>query len=104
MKILLRRIEKLESLARHRHGIRVRFGRLRRLPADYEGERHNEFAGWLSKPGEPDWVEYREVPGHGPIEPRLRGTPERIDIIFVPQYGTQRGSDKAPERSRGQWT
>lgn len=102
MKILLRRIEKLESVAGLRHGIRVRFGTLRRLPQDYEGERHIEFAGWLSKPGEPEWVEYREVPG-GPVEPRLHGPPEHMDIIFVPAYGTQRGTDKAPETSSGQW-
>jgi hypothetical protein len=47
MKTLLRRIQRLESRAGDTSRIRLRFGELRRLPEDYQGERHVVMAGRL---------------------------------------------------------
>lgn len=86
---ILRRIQKLEACVQQRHRIRIRFGRLRRLPQDYQGPRHTEFVGRLPKQGDREWVEYREVPGPGPDQPQRCGPPECIDIIFVRPYAAQ---------------
>lgn len=42
-----------------------RFGNLRRLPEDYQGERHVEIAKYLPAINGQEWVEFVEVPGPG---------------------------------------
>ena len=63
---------------------RLRFGELRRLPADYQGERHMVVAKNLPAQNGQEWVEFAEVPGPDPNP----ATPDRrcvryLDIVFV---------------------
>ena len=61
----------------------VRFGNLRRLPEDYQGQRHSEFARCLPDQDGREWVEYVEVPGPEPSQPpRDPWLPISIDVIF----------------------
>jgi hypothetical protein len=65
----------------------VRFGNLRRLPEDYQGERHIEIAQCLPERDGQEWVEFVEVPGpppsRQPPDPRL---PRCINVVFVEPY------------------
>jgi len=64
--------------------LQLRFGELRRLPADYQGERHVVVAKNLPAQNGQEWVEFAEVPGPEPNP----ATPDRRcvryqDVIFV---------------------
>jgi hypothetical protein len=59
----------------------VRFGKLRYLPEEYQGERHIEIARCLPDMNGQKWVEFTEVPGSPPNLP-LEGP--GLDVIFVP--------------------
>jgi hypothetical protein len=66
--------------------LRVRFGNLRRLPEDYQGERHVEIAERLPDKNGYECVEFAEVPGPDPIlppqDPRLPKY-QYLDFIWV---------------------
>jgi hypothetical protein len=86
---LLTRLERLECrAAAHDHRVTLRFGHLKRLPRDYQGERHVIITRELPKQGDQDWVEFEGAPGPDPDPPRdpTRGSPHRIDIMFVEAY------------------
>ena len=86
---LLTRLERLECrVAASDHTVKLRFGHLKRLPRDYQGERHVIITRELPKQGDQEWVEFEEVPGPDPDPPRdpTRGSPHRIDIMFVEAY------------------
>jgi hypothetical protein len=63
----------------------IRFGRLKRLPPDYEGERHvATVAGPGSDPAHPDRHEFEERPGPDPRPAETAGTGERVlTVHFV---------------------
>jgi hypothetical protein len=65
-------------------GIRVRFGHLKRLPPEYQGERHVIIACHLANQGNQEWVEFEEVAGPAPAEEKpLAGGPKYLDVRFV---------------------
>ena len=88
---LLGRLTRLESRATTaaESVLTLRFGNLKRLPADYKGERHVIVARELPKQGDQEWVEFEEVCGPAPESPAHtiagRGGPleNRLDIMFV---------------------
>jgi len=51
------------------HRLEVQNGYIRRLPPEYQGERHVEVAKYLPDQDGEKWVEFEEVPGPAPIEP-----------------------------------
>jgi hypothetical protein len=63
----------------------IRFGTLKRLPADYQGERHvATIAGLGSDPAHPDCYEFEERPGPDPRPAETAGTGERVlTVHFV---------------------
>jgi hypothetical protein len=63
----------------------IRFGRLKRLPPDYEGERHvATVAGPGSDPAHPDWYKFEERTGTDPRPAETSGTGERVlTVHFV---------------------
>ena len=64
--------------------LRVRFGNLRSLPPDYQGERHVEIAERLPDRDGQEWVEFAEVPGPDPSPPTPDRRPVRcLDVVFV---------------------
>lgn len=82
---LLARLERLECRAHADHaGVRVRFGHLRQLPADYKGERHVVVTKELPDKGA-NWVDFAEVPGPDPNPARdfTHGVPMNVDVMFV---------------------
>jgi hypothetical protein len=86
---LLTRLERLECrLAARDQPIKLRLGHLKRLPREYQGERHVIVARELPKQGDREWVEFEEVPGPDPDppEPLARGAPRRLNIMFVEAY------------------
>ena len=85
---LLTRLARLESRAAVvTHPVKLRFGKLRRLPRDYEGEKHVVVAKQLPKHGDQEWAEFEEVPGPDPNpQERGRGVPEYLDVVFVAAY------------------
>ena len=94
---LLARLERLECrVATRDRRITVRFGHLKRLPREYERERHVIITRELPKQGDREWIEFEEVPGPDPDPPQhpTRGSPHRIDIMFVEAYPyTETGGD-----------
>jgi len=71
------------------HRLEVRSGCIRRLPKDYQGERHVEIAKHLSDEHGWQCVEFEEVPGPALIEPpedpRFPESPEvvhRLNVIY----------------------
>ena len=101
LKSISRRIEKLEAeffprpeadfwrgrrgKPRWRPSLELRFGRLRRLPPDYQGERHMVVAKRLPDQGWQKWFEFEEVPGPAPSEPPRRDPRLHVclEVIFV---------------------
>jgi hypothetical protein len=98
LKSIARRIAKLEALssrqepedecgsggwcssgAPSRPSLQVRFGNLRYLPEDYQGERHIEIGNCLPDQNGWKWVEFTEVPGPPSNLPEGPG----LDVIFV---------------------
>jgi len=64
--------------------MQVRFGRLSRLPGDYQGERHVIVAKTLPVQNGQEWVEFAEVPGPDPSPPAPDRRPVRcMDVVFV---------------------
>jgi hypothetical protein len=64
---LLSRLERLElRIAATTNHIKVRLGELRRLPPDYEGEKHIVVAKHLGENNGFEDVEFEEVPGPDP--------------------------------------
>jgi hypothetical protein len=84
----LTRLARLESRAAvDTHPVKLRFGNLRRLTRDYEGEKHVVVAKQLPKRGDHEWVEFQELPGPDPNpQERGRGVPEYLDVVFVAAY------------------
>jgi hypothetical protein len=85
---LLARLERLELLAVGVPETKLIFGNVRRLPKDYQGERHTVIAKHLPNRGDQEWVEFEEVPGP---KPRLKaehgqGGPRYVYICFVAPY------------------
>ena len=86
---LLTRLERLECrVAASGHTVKLRFGHLKQLPREYQGERHVIVARELPKQGDQEWVEFEEVPGPDPDPPEqlARGIPHCIDVRFVEPY------------------
>ena len=86
---LLARLERLECRAVAReHSIRLRFGNLKQLPHEYQGERHVIVARELPNRGDQEWVEFEEVSGPDQDLPQqpARGIPDRLDVRFVEPY------------------
>jgi len=85
---LLARLERLELLAVGVPEIKLRFGHLRRLPKDYQGERHSVIAKHLPNRGDQEWFEFEEVPGPDPSpkEEHGQGGPRYMNIVFVAPY------------------
>jgi hypothetical protein len=82
-------LERLECrLAPPDPPIKLRLGHLKRLPREYQGERHVIVARELPKQGDQEWVEYEEVPGPDPDPPQQldRGMPRRLNVMFVEPY------------------
>ena len=65
--------------------ITLRFGNLRRLPKDYQGERHTVIVKQLPDRNDQNWVEFEEVPGPDPNPRRSPGVRE-YNIVFVTPY------------------
>ncbi len=63
--------------------LRLRFGNLRCLPPDYQGERHVVIAKRLPDQGDQEWVEFEEVPGPAPSEPPQDPRLKWLDVVFV---------------------
>jgi len=119
MKSIMRRIAKLEAHASTAPGwqsaaerqrrkwqaacgpIHVRLGHLRRLPEDYEGERHIVVTERLPDQDGWEWVEYAEVPGPSPIspppDPRL---PRYNHVVFVAPIDSVPGPQARSELER----
>lgn len=100
----MRRIQRLESLAsapdqseffgdyqsnrrRKWHPvlpvITVQYGRVRRLPADFQGERHIVVSEHLPDRNGQKWVEYAEVPSLPPSMPPTNPRRLCINVMFV---------------------
>jgi len=104
VKNLLRRVDRLEQYLgsgagfgcgrrgfrgkRFHPPLRVRFGKVRRLPEDYRGERHIVVAKQLPERNGQEWVEFEEVPGPKPMTPPpdLR-VPQYLNVMFVTARG-----------------
>jgi hypothetical protein len=109
MKSIARRIEKLEAgmlagfgpepasgwrayRGRRKSSIgiipprKLRFGNLRRLPPDYQGERHIEIITRLPDQNGQEWVEFAEVPGPDSPVSEKNGRVEYFNIMFVAPY------------------
>ena len=82
---LLGRLERLEShAAAVAPTIKLCFGHLRRLPRDYQGEKHVVVTKQLPNKNGQEWVEFEEVPGPDPNPPKRNHTiPDRLDIVYV---------------------
>jgi hypothetical protein len=95
---LLTRLERLESrVVREEHRLKLRFGRLKRLPQDYKGEKHVVMAKQLPSRNGQEWVEFEEVPGADPHPKPLqavKGSPRYLNLMFVKAYPW-------PEEDRG---
>ena len=103
MKSIIRRIQRLEArslrtcepefadlrgAARWRKSgrcpaVKLRFGHLRRLPGDYQRERHVVIAQQLPDRDGQEWVEFAEVPGPPPAVPPPDPRRMQFNIIFV---------------------
>jgi hypothetical protein len=86
---LLTRLARLESrTSAEECCLKVRFGRLKRLPPEYTGERHVVTRELRNKDGQ-EYVEFEEVPGPEPEPLRMpsRGAQHpiatRLDVMFV---------------------
>jgi hypothetical protein len=73
---LLTRLDHLEGRTKGQRRLRLRLGHLKRLPRDYEGERHIVIAGQLPNKGDQEWAEFEERAGPIPTRRRKsRGSP-----------------------------
>src|SRR5262245_1064114 len=94
---LLTRLERMECrvIAAHQ-GIRFRYGHLKRLPREYQGERHVVVARHLPNQGDQEWVAFEERPGPDPNLPERPepGTPRCINVVFVEPYPVEEGEGR----------
>jgi hypothetical protein len=98
---LLTRLARLESrrvFVEHRDT--VRFGHLKRLPPEYQGERHVIVARQLPNVGNQEWVEFEEVPGPDPNPPQRAARAGQaiarcFDVMFVQAYPRPEGATGA---------
>lgn len=75
-----RRGRRSRSLLTHR--LEIRHGYIRRLPPDYQGERHVEIVKRLPDQNGEEWFEFEEVPGPPPIEPPEEPRfPECLEVV-----------------------
>src|ERR1700674_2229912 len=103
MRSIARRLARLEALSpgfqpgharggRWSHGqfhppLRFRCVNLRRLPEDYQGERHREIAKYLPAINGEECVEFVEVPGPPPSQPPAdTWLPRSINVFFIKPY------------------
>ena len=92
---LLSRLEQLEVQTAASAQVQVRIGKLRRLPADYMGERHVIVAKQLPSRNGPEWVEFEEIAGPDPNPPAeqwQRGLSTLISVRLV-------APDPSPEQA-----
>ena len=89
---LLARLERLESRTiSAAQRIKIRMGNLKRLPWDYEGERHIIMTGPVTDGEGRETFEYEEVPGPDPNPPQPRRSgPQYVDVMFVDHPNTER--------------
>ena len=81
---LLSRLERLEVSSEALQPIRMRYGHLRQLSADYEGERQVVVTKQLPSQHGREWVEFEEVPGPAPVhECAPPDTAHIVDVDFV---------------------
>jgi len=67
-----------------------RFGNIRRLPEDYQGERHVVVTKSLPAKNGQEWVEFAEVPGPDPNPPPQDRRPLTcLDLVFVGPKGSE---------------
>ena len=86
---LVARLQRLEARgAGAANEIKLRFGHLRRLPPDYQGEKHVVIIRRLPDREGQEWVEFEEVPGPdpGPQRNGKRDVPRYINVVFVKAY------------------
>ena len=86
---LLWRLQRLEAKLRLDEGAHLRVGRLRKLPADYTGERHVAIVWEREAEGGRHWCSFEERPGPAPPGPRdpvpwLCITQTEMDMIGDP--------------------
>ena len=102
---LLSRLEQLEVRTIGLQQVKVRFGKLRRLPEDYKGERHVIVAKQLASQNGQECVEFEEIAGpdpNPPQEPNRRGSvPSHIDVLLVAPY--PRADDARPTLASPRW-
>jgi hypothetical protein len=64
--------------------LQVRFGKLRRLPKDYQGERHIVVTQCLPDQNDQKWVEFAEVAGSSPPSlPQASQLARCLDVVLV---------------------
>ena len=97
---LLVRLERLECrvAAVSQHHSKIRIGNLKRLPPEYQGERHVVITKHLPNEGDQERVEFEEVRGPDPNPPpRANGVPpEYFDIHLVAPYGSEHDDGATP--------
>ena len=82
MRALVSRLARLEQqgrLRRRHQSVKLQFGHLKQLPADYIGERHVVVVRQIppQSPGE-DWYEFEERPGRA-----VAVTPSESDDLII---------------------
>ena len=80
---LVSRLERLEARSESLQPIRIRYGHLRQLPADYKGERHVVVTKQLPSQDGREWVEFEEVPGPAPVHECPPPDTHTVDVHFV---------------------
>ena len=92
---LLARVGQLERVKIQKEAekpLRVQLGHLKRLPADYDGERHIVTVGQRAADGErPGWYEFEERPGTAPKESDRE---KILRVYFVKPAHRESGHDQ----------
>ena len=79
----LAKLEFTRAIQREKRVV-IRFGSLKRLPPDYEGERHvATVAGPGFDPENPDWYQFEERAGPDPRPAETGGTGERMITVHL---------------------
>jgi hypothetical protein len=69
MRTILRRLQRIENAlvpSGDSGPLRVRYGELKPLPADYTGERHTVITNLRREPSGQEWCDFEERPGPKP--------------------------------------
>ena len=97
---LLVRLERLERRVAEvsQHHCKLRIGNLKRLPPEYQGERHVVITKHLPNERDQERVEFEEVRGPDPNPPqRAKGVPpEYFDIHLVVPYSSEHNDGATP--------